>query len=66
MDAKRLYRTEGCDAKIAGVCGGIAEFLGLDPTLVRVGWAFLFFFGGAGFWIYLICMLIVPKKNTIY
>lgn len=34
---KRLYRTEGRDATICGVCGGIAEYFGIDPTLVRVG-----------------------------
>ena len=33
---KRLYRTEGRDATICGVCGGIAEFFGIDPTIVRV------------------------------
>ena len=33
---KRLYRTEGPDARLAGVCGGLAEFFGIDPTIVRV------------------------------
>jgi phage shock protein C len=43
---KRLYRSR--DKIIAGVCGGIAERMGWDPTLTRVGTAILFFMGGSG------------------
>ena len=63
---KRLYRTEGHDATICGVCGGIAEYFGIDPTLVRVATAVLIFAGGLSLWVYLIAALIVPKKSTIY
>ena len=35
---KRLYKTENGDKMICGVCGGMAEYFGIDPTLVRVGW----------------------------
>ena len=35
---KKLYRSVS-DKKLAGVCGGIAEYFGLDSTLIRVGWA---------------------------
>ena len=38
---KKLYRPEGPAAKIFGVCGGIAEYFNIDPTLVRVGWVLL-------------------------
>ena len=38
MEKKRLYRTEGSDKMLCGVCGGIAEYFDIDPTLVRVGW----------------------------
>ncbi|MBR2934069.1 MAG: PspC domain-containing protein [Oscillospiraceae bacterium] len=62
---KRLYRTEGPDAKLFGVCGGVAEYFEVDPTLVRVGWVILAFAGSLGFWGYLICALIMPKKSTI-
>ena len=62
---KRLYRTEGADAKLFGVCGGVAEYFEVDPTLVRVGWVILAFAGSLGFWGYLICALIMPKKSTI-
>ena len=45
---KRLYRTEGPDAKLFGVCGGVAEYFEVDPTLVRVGWVILAFAGSLG------------------
>ena len=63
---KRLYRTEGRDATICGVCGGIAEYFGIDPTLVRVAPAILIFAGGLSLWVYIIAAFIVPKKSTIY
>lgn len=63
---KRLYRTEGPDARLAGVCGGIAEFFGIDPTIVRVATAVLVLFGGLSLWVYIIAALIIPRKSTIY
>ena len=67
MDQKKLYRTEGADAKIFGVCGGLAEYFDLDPTIARLGMVALALLGvSAGFWIYLIAALIIPKKSTIY
>ena len=63
---KRLYRTEGRDATICGVCGGIAEYFGIDPTLVRGATAILIFAGGLSLWVYIIAAFIVPKKSTIY
>ena len=63
---KRLYRTEGRDATICGVCGGIAEYFGIDPTLVRVATAILIFAGGLSLWVYIIAAFIVPKESTIY
>ena len=66
MGSKRLYRTEGPYKMLAGVCGGIAEYFDIDPTLVRVGWVIAFFCGTFGFWAYLICALIMPKQSDIY
>lgn len=66
MDQKRLYRTEDNTKMIAGVCAGIAEYFNIDPTLVRVAWAIATVCGSAGFWIYLACCFIVPKKSNIY
>lgn len=50
------------NAKICGVCAGVAEYLGLDVTLVRVVWALLAFGGSLGLWAYLICAIIFPDK----
>ena len=63
---KRLYRTEGPDAKLFGVCGGVAEYFEIDPTLVRVGLVALMFAAGTGLLAYLICALVMPKKSDIY
>ena len=58
---KRLYRSRS-DRKIAGVCGGIAEHFGWDPTLVRLGWLLLTLMGGSGVLIYLILWLVMPES----
>ena len=63
---KRLYRTEGDYKMLCGVCGGIAEYFDIDPTLVRVAWVIAFFAFSVGFWAYLICAFIMPKKSDIY
>jgi phage shock protein C len=57
---KRLYRSSK-DRKLAGVCGGLGEYLGIDPTVVRVLWLFSAFFGGIGVIAYIAALLIVPR-----
>lgn len=58
---KRLYRvTEG--KVIAGVCGGVAEYLNIDPTVVRLIWAILGCMAGGGILAYIIAALIIPVK----
>ena len=64
-EKKRLYRTEGNEAKVFGVCGGIAEYFDIDPTIVRVAWAVLIFAYGTGLLAYLVCALCMPKKSEI-
>ncbi len=66
MEEKKLYRLDGPGKKLLGVCGGIAEYFDIDPTIVRVIWALAFFLWGAGLLAYLICALIMPKKSDIY
>ncbi|NRT36817.1 PspC domain-containing protein [Clostridium beijerinckii] len=58
---KRLYLS-ATDKKLAGVCGGIAEYFGIDSTLVRIGWAILIVCAGSGLLLYIICALIIPKR----
>lgn len=60
---RKLYRSIK-DRKLAGVCGGLAEFFGLDATIIRVLWVVISFFLGffmGGLIIYLIVALIVPN-----
>lgn len=59
---KRLYRSTQ-DRMFAGVCGGIGEYLDVDPTLVRLAFvALTLLSSGSGLMIYLILMLIVPER----
>ena len=58
---KRLTRSR-TDRKIAGVCAGIAEYFGIDPTLVRLGWVIFALAAGSGVLGYLICALVIPEE----
>ena len=58
---KRLYRTQGPDAILCGVCGGIARYFNVDPTVVRVATVLLVVPGGMSLWVYIIAALIMPK-----
>jgi phage shock protein C len=51
------------DKKIAGVCGGIAEYFSIDPTLVRLIMVILALLGGSGLLIYLVCWIMLPKGS---
>lgn len=57
---KRLCRSSS-QRMLAGVCGGIAEYYGWDPTIVRVGWIILTLLGGSGILLYLILWLVMPE-----
>ncbi len=60
---KKLTRSSS-NKMLAGICGGLAEYFGLDSSLVRIGYAILTFFTAfAGVPIYLIMWLIVPKQK---
>ena len=49
---------------LAGVAAGIADYLGVDVTIVRVAFAVLTFLGGAGIPAYLACLLLIPEEGT--
>ncbi len=60
MENKRLYRsTTNC--MLAGVCGGIAEYFNIDPTLIRLAWVLFCALGGSGVLAYIIAAIIIPK-----
>lgn len=58
---KKLYR-KASDKKIAGVCSGLAEFFGIDPTIVRILFLIALLCGSVGFWIYLIVWICAPEQ----
>jgi len=62
---KKLYKIEE-GKKLDGVCGGLAEYLNVDPTLVRLVWALVTLCTvGVGLIGYLICAVIMPKKSEV-
>lgn len=61
MNPRRLYRSRR-DRQMAGVAGGIAEYLDVDPTVVRILWILSIFFGGFGILLYIIMAFIVPLE----
>jgi len=62
MAGKRLYLSEN-NKKIAGVCGGLAEYLGMDATFVRVLWVIVALAFGSGIVAYLIAWLLMPRRS---
>ena len=60
---KRLYRSVN-DRMLGGVCGGLGDYLGIDPTFIRIFFFLIFFGGGAGFWIYLLLWILIPEVDS--
>lgn len=63
-DLARIRRTVGPDRKLAGVAGGLARHLDIDPVLLRVAFVVLVFFGGAGILLYVACWLLLPEDGN--
>ena len=61
MNEKKLYKSS-TDKKLAGVCGGLAEYFNIDSTLVRLGWVVFSLLGGSGLLAYIIAALIMPDR----
>ena len=60
-EKNRLTRSE--DKMIGGVCAGLAEYLDIDPTIVRIVWVLMVLFAGFGILLYVILWLIMPKQQ---
>ena len=58
---RRLYRSR-TDRRLFGVCGGLAAFLKIDSTIVRLIWAILVFCYGTGLAAYIIAALVIPNE----
>ncbi len=63
-ESKKFYRV--ANGKIAGVCGGIAKYLNIDVTVVRIIFLILLFCAGGGFLAYLICWLVAPVERRTH
>ena len=61
---KRLFRVEQ-GKMLCGVCGGIAEYFDLDPSLVRLGWIVFCALGGSGVLAYIIAAIVIPTKSSV-
>ena len=61
---KKIYKVEK-DRKICGVCGGIAEYFGIDPVIIRVIWGILAFAYGTGIIAYIVCAFVFPNKSEV-
>ena len=61
MNEKKLFKSS-TDKKLAGVCGGLAEYFNIDSTLVRLGWVVFGLLGGSGLLAYIIAALVMPDR----
>ena len=61
---KRLYKIEQ-GKKLDGVCGGIAEYFDIAPTIVRLAWVLFTACVGSGIIAYIIAALVMPKKSDL-
>jgi len=64
---KKLYKSER-NRMISGVCGGVADYFGIDPTLVRVGTVVIGLLMGGGFPMgiaYIVCSCILPNESQV-
>jgi phage shock protein C len=57
---KKLYRSR-TDRMLAGVCGGLADYFGVDATIVRILMVLFALAGGPGLILYIVLMLIIPE-----
>ena len=62
---KRLYRSKK-DKMLAGVCGGLAEYFDVDPSLVRLATVLLCLYAGTGLLVYIIAAIIIPEASVEY
>ena len=62
---KRLYKSN-TQKMVDGVCGGIAEYFNIDPTLVRIAWVLFCAAGGSGFIAYIIAAIVIPRNPEVY
>ena len=62
---KKLYKIDQ-GKMVDGVCGGIAQYFGLDPTLVRLAWVVFTAMGGSGILAYIACAVVIPREPAMF
>ncbi len=60
--ARKLYRSR-TDRKIWGVCGGLAKYFDVDPTIIRIIFVASLLCGALGIWVYIIMAIIIPQES---
>ena len=65
MTNKKLYRSK-TDRMLGGVCGGLADYLGVDPIIFRFLFVVLVFGADFGFWAYILLWIIIPEEGKVY
>ena len=68
MDNENSYRRltrSTTDRRIAGVCGGLAKYLNIDPTVVRILFLIALLCGSFGFWAYIIVWIAAPTDDAL-
>lgn len=60
-NVKKLYRSK-TDQMLGGVCAGIAKYVSMDPTVIRLLWVLVTLFGGSGVLIYLVLLVVIPLE----
>lgn len=61
MENKKLYKSS-TDKKLDGVCAGIANYFGIDPTLIRIGWVLMSLVWFTGVIAYIVCAIVIPRE----
>lgn len=56
-------RKSSTNKMLTGVCGGLGETFGIDPTMIRLAWAVLTVFAGTGLLLYIVAALIIPEDD---
>ena len=62
-EQKRLTRSK--EKMIAGVCAGLANYINIDPTIMRILFVLIAFAGGASLLVYIIMWIVMPEEKTI-
>lgn len=65
MAGKNKFYKDTENEKIGGVCAGLADYFGIDPTIIRIGWVVFSLYYGIGVLIYIAAWLILPDKKDV-